>query len=144
MFALAHRFFEVAGAESGRGGQNDNVGQRDGMLISVESDELVLLRHIHAFGLAGLERVVTFVQLILGDIAHGDQFEWAGGAEGLAGGACAPSAAADQGDLEGVVAGGENARGQAGGGGEGGSCFKEITAGEFGLGGILGIHRMMI
>jgi hypothetical protein len=84
MFALAHRFLEMGRSKSGRRGQNHDIRQRDGMLIGVESDEFVLFRHIHAVGVIGLEFVVAAVQAVFESVGHGDQFEGAGGAEGLA------------------------------------------------------------
>ena len=73
------------------------------MLIGVESDKFILFRHVHAVGVFGLEVVVTAVQAVLEGVGHGHQFDGAGGAEGLAGGAAAASAAADEGYFQCVI-----------------------------------------
>src|SRR5437667_4060202 len=41
MFALAHGFLELHGAEAWRRGQDDNVGERNGLLVGVEADKLM-------------------------------------------------------------------------------------------------------
>ena len=45
--ALAHRFLEMHGAETRRRGQDDDISQRNGLLVSVKTGELVLLGHLN-------------------------------------------------------------------------------------------------
>jgi hypothetical protein len=48
----------------------------------------------------------TFLELFGANIRHRNEFRFAGGAQGLASGAGAPAAAADQRDFDRVIAGG--------------------------------------
>ena len=138
MHALLHRVFQVNGAEARGRGQQHHVAFAEGingLLESVQADELAFRGHVQLLfvvpfqvGEAGLEAMVE-------DVGHGPQFGWALGGKGLGGGAGAASAAADQGDLNGVVlsgvAGAGEGAGERGTGNGGAGGFEELaTSGQ--------------
>src|SRR5262249_26170888 len=120
--ALLDGVSEVGPAERRRGGEDHQVALPqavDGLLVAVEADELVVFGHLHLFGEAFGQGVVRGAEPLGEHVGHGDQPGRAGrGGEHIEDGAGAAAAAADQGDADGVVLGGEDAGGQ-GRGGEG-------------------------
>ena len=94
---------QVLGAEAGRRGEEDDVDvlHRADFVDGVDADELVGVLDLHA-GVAGLEILVRCLQAVGEDVAHGDEFGVRVGGERLARRARAASAAADEGDFEGL------------------------------------------
>ena len=142
--AFIHGVFDMHGAESGRGGQQDHVARIervDGLLVGIHADELPLRGHVDLLGLPvsgsrgffprGVHLVVPYFAAGVGeifreifqapfdaigkDVGHGPQFRGAVGAQGVQGGAGASSAATHQGDLDGVVFAGIGPGGKAAG-----------------------------
>ena len=82
----------------------------------------------------GLENLQALVHAVARNVRHGHEFDALGDGEVLAGGAGAPASAADEGDLdfiiarrgEGVSGGGDGHRGRGGG--------EELAAGDHGGG----------
>ena len=102
VFALLHRFLEHHRAEPRRRGKNDDVGELDGLLVSVEAKELAVLRHVHALSVGLLQIVERALEAVGMDIRHGDELDRADGvgAERLACRTGTAAAAADHGDLD--------------------------------------------
>src|SRR5688500_2772404 len=46
VLSLFDTFTEMLGPESGWGCKNNNISQRDGLFVCIESDELILFRHV--------------------------------------------------------------------------------------------------
>ena len=88
------------------------------LLVGVEAGEATLAGHIDFGGEATV--VAQFAEAALDavgeGVAHGDELDVRVGAEGLAGGAGATTAAADQADFEGIAAGGMDGGSQRQGG----------------------------
>ncbi len=107
VLAGLHRGLEMDRAEARRRGEQHHVDARiDRFLISVEADELLVFRHVDPIFERSLQASVTSVQTISERVGHGDQLHGSFGAQGLTAGAGAASAAADQSDFDGVIAGG--------------------------------------
>ena len=106
MFPLTDGFFEVRRPESRGGGQDGYVTQGNRFLELVESDELAFLRDVDPVRMVFLEVVQGTSQAVLMDVGHGHQFDGTDvvGTQSLVGGSGPAAAAADQRDLEGVVA----------------------------------------
>ncbi len=99
-------------AEARRRGQDDQVDVRiDGLLVSVEADELAIVRHVDAISLFVLQRRQAAFEPVAKGVGHGHQLDVAGGGQGLIGGAGSAAAAADQRDLDLVVTGRMSAAG---------------------------------
>ena len=102
-------FFEMNRAKTGRRGQDDHVGQCNGLFVGVKADELLVIADGRFFAMLLLQFPEAAVQPVLEGIGHGDEFGVPGGAEGLIGRAGAPAAAPDQGNIQTVAAGGVRA-----------------------------------
>src|SRR5439155_19217498 len=96
-------------AKTGRRGQDDHVGQCNGLFVGVKADELLVIADGRFFAMLLLQFPEAAVQPVLEGIGHGDEFGVPGGAEGLIGRAGAPAAAPDQGNIQTVAAGGVRA-----------------------------------
>src|SRR5262249_6334566 len=107
-----------------------------------EADEAGLRGDLDFFGLVleqGAKVIEGEIEMILEGVAHGDELDAFVGFEGLATGAGATAAAADESDLDRFVVGGAakdrgDAADESGTGEGGGGFFDEGTAGE-GFGG---------
>ncbi len=89
------------GAEARRRGQEHDVHAAvNDLLVGVQPDEAVLGRDLHFLRVLLLEVREAVLELILEGVAHRGQHDVRVGAQGLAGGAGAASAAADQPDFE--------------------------------------------
>ena len=87
--------------------QDDHVGHADGLLVGVETDELVLLLHVRLQAVFSFQPLVAAVHAVAERIGHGNEFNVAGGAEGLISRSGATATAADQRHLDGVTGLGE-------------------------------------
>jgi hypothetical protein len=141
IFPLPHGLGEMVGMKSLRARDEDEIGERDDVLISVESDELVGHRDVDLVGMLRLEDLQALVHPITVDVGHGHEFLALADVEVLADRAGPAAAATDHGDLDFVAARGmreafrgECREGEAAGGGLG-SSVKEAAAGEVGAAG---------
>src|SRR5262249_5829866 len=78
------------------------------LLVAVEPEEAALRRHVDLLlELAARQGLVAGVEARLEDVGHGDELDGAelAGAQGVLGGAVATTAAADQGQANGLVGG---------------------------------------
>ena len=98
---------EVQPAKRERSGQDRDVARAQavhGFLVSVEADESLVFGHANEIGTGKIllfERSVAFIETVLKDVAHRNQFGGvAGGRERVDHGAGAASAASDEGDLQ--------------------------------------------
>jgi hypothetical protein len=148
MDAFVDGVFEVQGAEGGWGGEEDDIifiERVDGFFEAIEAGELAFRGGVDLLGEAFPELGVGGLDFTGEDIGEGPELGGALGGEGLAGGAGAAAATADEGYLDGVAFCG--VAGLWGGGGEGGSgesCsgrFEEAAAGLAGRGG--GFHKYL-
>ena len=131
VFTLADSLLEMLRAKSRGRCQNDHVGQRDGLLVTIETDELPVSRHVYLSALGGLQAVEGTGESVLEGVGHGHELD-ARDIEGLVGCAGTTAAATDEGDLD-LVAGGTERQaldGQAAdhGSAEGGAGGGEETA----------------
>ena len=151
--ALLDGILQVRRAESGVGGQHRHVARAqaiNGVPIGVEAQELPLGRHVDKVAQRLLQHGVGLINLVLADISHGNQFDRPAGARadrplgatviaqdqpagrhGIGHRAAAPSTAADQGQVDGVVGCRMNVRNghprQGRGGGELAGGFDEFA-----------------
>jgi hypothetical protein len=72
VLALPDGFLEMDGAESRRCCKNDDVSQGNGLLVSIEPDELAVRRHVDLFAMLFLERLEGTFQAVPKSVAHGD------------------------------------------------------------------------
>ena len=94
----------------GRGGQQHHVDVgRQQFLIGVESDEFLIVRHGDLVGEVGPQLLQALLDLVGKRVGQRRQLDVRIGSQGVAGGARAPPAAADQTDFQRVVSGRMNA-----------------------------------
>lgn len=74
VFALFDGFFEVKGAEAGRRGEDDNVGEGDCFFVGVESVELPLFGDADAVAVSFEQVVEAGVKTIAEGVRHGNEF----------------------------------------------------------------------
>ena len=99
---LADGLLEVEGTEARGRGKDDDVGEGDRLLESVEPDELAVGRDVHLGALGLLEVVEGAFEAVLEGVGHGDELG-SRHAQGLVGGPGAAAAAAHERDLQGVA-----------------------------------------
>ncbi len=106
---------------AGAGDQHHVHPALDDLLIAVEADEAVVVVDGHLIRLGLLEPVAASPDLVFKDVGHGDELRPGVGVHGVGGRAGAPAAAADQAELQRLIAGrmGRSAHGQAAGHGGG-------------------------
>ena len=130
--AFLHCILQVRRAESGvRGQHGDVAGPQaiNGMAVGIEAQETALGRHVNPLAQRLGQGVVGLINLLLPDVGHGDELDWAAGTRkrgplgaavvaqdksarrhGIGHGPTAASAAADQGEPNRVVLGGVHVR----------------------------------
>src|ERR1019366_3401708 len=153
--ALLHGILQMGRAEGGMGSQHRHVARPqtiNGVPIGVEAQEPPLRRNVDPVAQRLLQGIVGLVDLLLADIRHGDQLDRTARARangpfraavvsedqsarrhGIGHCAAAPAAAADQGQMDGVVLRGMNVGNrhacQRRDGGELASGFDEFATG---------------
>jgi hypothetical protein len=109
--------------------QNDHVTiGLEKILVGIQAHELAVLGNVHLLRESLREPALAVVEASLEDVGHGDELDRAAlGGEGVVGRAGAPAAAADQGHLDGIVAGGVHGRdGHARQGGHGRDEYQRL------------------
>ena len=131
MLTLAHRFLEMDGTHSRRGGENDHVRLRNGLLVGVKADEDHVVLHLHGLLVLSLQILQRTPGLILECIGNRDQLHaFTTCIEGLICRAGTPTTGANQRDANRVA--GRSAEGEA----LNGQSAQQGTAGH-GSGGVL-------
>ena len=102
---LEHHGVEVRGA----GDQHHVHAALDQLLVGVEADETMIVVDGHLLGIRLLKQPAAVLEMIGEDVGHCDQPDVFAGVHGVGGRSAAPSAAADQADLDRVAAGGVDA-----------------------------------
>src|SRR5262249_52493351 len=106
VLALLDGVLHVDGAEARRRGEEHDVHTAvDDLLVGVEADETFLRLDVDLAGdfLLAAQGGEALLDAVGEGVAHGDELDVLVGVERLGGGAGAPAAAADQGDLESFV-----------------------------------------
>lgn len=85
--------------ETLRRGDEDEVGQRNGVLVSFEADELIAHRNVHLTRMLRLEDLQTLVQTAACDVRHRDELRPLVDIQVLVGCARAAPPAADERNL---------------------------------------------
>src|SRR5665213_1980939 len=138
VLALLDGVLEMNRPKSRRRRDDDQVGAGvDRLLIGVEADKLMIVLDIDLVAVLALERVVRTLEAIFKRVGHRDQFDRPlRGAQRLPGGAASATAAADERDLDRLIAGGMSrprdkaiGGGYRGGGGRRG-LYKIATGGR--------------
>jgi hypothetical protein len=75
----------VNGTETRGSGKDDDVCGRDGVLVGVEPDELIVLAHVHALAILAGEIFQSAFEALLEGIRHRHEFYVTPGLEGLVG-----------------------------------------------------------
>src|SRR5205807_10570092 len=109
MLTCFHRGLQMERSKAGRRCEDDEVDPRlQHLLIGVEPDKAALFRYVHLLMPQLLEVVPGILQVVLEQIAHGDQLDVRSRANALLGRAApapaARTAAADETDTDQVVA----------------------------------------
>ena len=135
--ATLHGVLELLRAKARVAGEHRDVARAgpqrvDGPLESIKADELALRWHIDALLKFVVENRVRPLQAVVVQIGHGDELRGAaGGLHRIRHGAAAASAAADDGELNGITARGMDVRdgdpGQCGGGDDLASLLEKVT-----------------
>ena len=105
MLALPNSFFKMARTEARWRGQNDYVGQRDGLLVGIQTNKLALFRQVGFLSSIrpACQRLIGQIDPVLKGIGNGYNLDVLLGIEGLHGGTPSPASAANQGYFDGVV-----------------------------------------
>ncbi len=104
MFVLFDGFLELHRPEAGRSCEDYDISQSDRLLVAIEPNELMFLRHVNAVCMFLFEIAQAAFEMIFEDIGHSDELDRARGAEGLVGRAGATTTTPNQGDLKRVAA----------------------------------------
>ena len=155
MLALTNGFFEVNRAEAGRRGNDHHVGELDRFLVSVQADELGVLRHrqtLRTILELALNLFQAALEAVLERIRDRHELHIAIRAQRLCGSATTTATGADQRDADGVT--GRSAKGEAfngqraqqgAAGHSGGSVLQKTPARESRIGrGWLGIVHVLV
>src|ERR1043166_4854846 len=100
IFSLTDRFLEHHRPKSRWCGENHNVSERYGFLVTVEPDELVLLRYIDLFLMLAFQSIERAREAIFVDVGDSDEFHAFARAECLGRCSRAAPAAADERNLQ--------------------------------------------
>ena len=113
VFAGIDGRFEHHGMEVRGGGDQHHIDSAlDQLLVGVETDETMIVVDRHLIGLHFLQPLAAVLKAIGEDVGHRRQPNVLAGVHGVVGRPAAPSATADQADLDGVASGRVSAAGQ--------------------------------
>src|SRR5262245_31616245 len=96
VLALSDSFFEMNRTKTRWRGDDNNVGRSDRLFVTVETNELAVLRYVDLFFMLVLKIVEAVTQFVRERIAHGHKLGRPTGAKSLVGSAGTTSATTNQ------------------------------------------------